>query len=131
MTTSLEQLAGTLPNGFHDALISTCKLDFVGRIAEFDLEVSVGDPNGVKADPDAYRAATLTVTGLSFCQIEPPDPRYPFTAAEPVMVDLCDADSTHPLAGTIPADAFFSRFFVSDWNAFIHIAASDATLTWR
>jgi hypothetical protein len=30
----------------------------------------------------------------------------------------------------VPACAFVNRIFVSDWNAFIYVAAQDAALRW-
>jgi len=33
-------------------------------------------------------------------------------------------------ARQVPAGGFAGRFFVTEWNAFIHFAALDARLTW-
>jgi hypothetical protein len=32
---------------------------------------------------------------------------------------------------SLPAYAFVRRFFVKDWNSFIHIAAKEAALIWQ
>jgi hypothetical protein len=46
------------------------------------------------------------------------------------LVDLCEADLTLPAARQLPAEAFAARFFVRQWNAFIHVAATHAELRW-
>jgi hypothetical protein len=65
-----------------------------------------------------------------FIQLEPPDPSYPYSEADVLRVDLCEPDLTHPLTDKLPADAFAARFFVAEWNAFIHLAARNAVLVW-
>ena len=60
---TLQELADTLPNGFHDAEVSSCAIDFVARIVTFELSIWMGD----ESDPERYRPDHLEITGLVFC----------------------------------------------------------------
>jgi hypothetical protein len=88
---TIEDLAGTLPNGFHDSEVEVMSVDFNARTAEFTLLVWVGtmqSPPG--PDRDKYRRARLTLIGLEYLAIEPPHPDYPYEDAGTIKIDLCD-----------------------------------------
>lgn len=121
---TLWDIAKSLPNGFHDALLRGYQVDFVARTLSFDLEVATGDS-------DAYRAATLTLTRLAFCEVQAPDSRYPFQNPAPLLVDLVECDATHLAVRAAGPSAFAGSFFVTNWNAFIHFAAEGAVIEWR
>lgn len=131
--TTLTQLAERLPNGLHDMYIERLTLDFECRIATFHVEVWVGDQSSqVKDDREAMRKGQLILEGLQYCVLEPPDASYPFAAPEALWsVDLYDADPAMPLVKGLGSDAFAGRFFVSQWNAFIVVAATKAVLRWN
>ena len=120
---TLQDLEKTLPNGFHDALLHGYRVDFVARTLSFDLALSTSG--------DAYRAATLTLTRLAFCEVQAPDSRYPFQNPAPLRVDLVECDATHLAVRAAGPGAFAASFFVTNWNAYIHFAAEAATLEWR
>ncbi len=124
--TTLRELADGLPNGFHDAQVSACAINYVNGSVTFELLVWMGD----ERERERYRAARLKVTGLLFCAFEPPDPRYPFAAGAPLVVDLCEADPAVPAIAALPASAFSGRLWVASWNAFIHLAGTHAELSW-
>jgi hypothetical protein len=91
--TSLGEIAATLPNGFHDAEVRSCSLDFQERTASFELNVWVGNMEASPEERELYRPA-------------------------------------HPLVGALPKNSFAARFFVSNWNAFIHFAGREVHLAW-
>lgn len=124
--TTLVDLARQLPNGFHDAQVSACSLDFVNRTVAFELQLWMGD----EADFERYRSARLTVTGLEYYAADPPDPRYPFAESAPLAVDLCEPDPAVRANSALPAHTFSARFWVANWNAFIHLAGTHAELRW-
>lgn len=127
---TLAELDQTLPNGLHDAEVRTVLLDFVSRVATFDLEVWIGDLEAPLAEGrETYRPATLELRGIGYFTIEPPDPRYPFDKGKAIKIDLCDADPAAALPPTKEAQ-FASRFFVNEWNAFISVSATHAELRW-
>ena len=128
---TLRDLERTLPNGFHDTKVRSCALDYVQRTALFQLDVWTGDLDAT--DPrerERYRSAALFVSGLAFCQMEPPDPTYPFQESAPLRVDASESDVPNAIAVKLPQGAFSARLYVANWNAFIRLAASDAALLW-
>jgi hypothetical protein len=130
--TTLTQLANRLPNGLHDMYIEKLVLDFERRIATFQVEVWVGDQSSdVEGEREAMRGGELILEGLLYCVLEPPDPSYPFAKPEALWsVDLCEPNPEMPLVKGLTPNAFAGRFFVSQWNAFINVAATDAILRW-
>ena len=128
---TLAELDRSLPNGFHDAEVGSCVLDFVARTATFELQIWIGDRDALLAsERELYRAARLVVTGLAFCQFEPPDPNYPFLESRPLRVDLSDSDPSNRAIRALPEGVFSGRFYVSNWNAFIQLAGREAELLW-
>ena len=133
---TLAELNTSLPNGFHDAEIFSFELDYRAGTARFNMSLLVGWPEDPEPDRQAYQEAALKITGLCFCSIEPPYSTYPFLPhGGPIYVSGDPAKPDHlpslpDLAAKFPAGAWCYRFFVHDWNAFIHIAARDAELTW-
>ncbi len=133
---TLDELDRSLPNGFHDAEIFSVALDYKAGTAKFHLSLLVGWPEDPDPERQAYQEATLLVTGLCFCSIDPPDPTYPFLPdGKPILVsgDPAERDclpSLPNLTTKVPDGTWFYRFFVDDWNAFIHIAGRNAEVTW-
>jgi hypothetical protein len=116
---------------FHDSLLRGLSTDFTSRTVEFVLEVCVGDPKAAtEQERERRRVARLELTGLQYFVIDPPDPSYPYRDEGPVDVDPCDADQDLAARYRMPESAFAGRLFVSDWNGYIHFAATNAALTW-
>jgi hypothetical protein len=127
---TLAEIEQQLPNGFHDAEIRSCTLDFMSRTVSFVLDVWIGDmASSDESQRERYRAGTLAIAGVAFCQIEAPDPTYPFREAKPLRVDLCKPEPS-PIGSAASAASFQARFYVSNWNSFINLAADDAKLEW-
>jgi len=133
---TLEELDNSLPNGFHDAEIFSLELDYSSGIARFRMNLLVGWPDDPEPEREKYQEATLVVSGLCFCSIDPPISTYAFLPdGTPIGVSGDPAKSDHlpslpDLAAKLPSGTWCYRFFVRDWNAFIHIAGRDAEVTW-
>ena len=133
---TLDQLDRSLPNGFHDAKIFSLELDYVAGIAKFHLNLLVGWPDDPEPECEAYREATLIISGLCFCSIDPPSAKYPFLPdGEPIRMAGAKAKNDAPpftpdLVAQFPAGSWCYHFFVDDWNASINIAARDAAVIW-
>ena len=129
---TLEELADRLPNGLHDLLVDRLSIDFIDRVLTLEVSVWTGDLNEqLDAEREARRSARLRLHGLQYCVVDPPDPRYPYDKADALwLVDLLDADPVVVGALSLPAGCFSSRFFVNQWNSFIHVGACSATLEW-
>jgi len=128
---NISDLEATLPNGFHDALLRAFTFDAVRRAFDAQLDISIGDPDARSGDArDAHRSARLTMTGVCHLSIDPPGPGASRSVEGPLMLDLCDSDDRVIPPSSIPVGGFAAKLFVAPWNAFIHIAAQEATLTW-
>ena len=131
---TLDEVAASLPNGFHDADIKSISIDYVAGTATFDLEVWVGDESAAKEEGrEVYRAAVLILSDLLFCVIDPPDPRYEYYEKKALWVDdasrgAASISTSVTLPTPLPENTFVYGFFVNNWNAFIHVAAMNARL---
>jgi hypothetical protein len=119
----IEELARSLPNGFHDALLRSFSVDPVRQVVEFAIDVSIDMHDG-------YRPAQLVLTGVTYVAVDPPGSGASGWSSRASLIEFCEPDPAHVEQVTTPDGGFSSRFFVSDWNAFIHFAAADAVLTW-
>ena len=127
---NLDTLEADLPNGLHDARLRSYSSDPVERKAEFVLDVWLGDLHSTAtSERERRRAARLELLGLVYLLVDNLDPRYPVTGA-PVQIDSCAADDNKELASQVPEGGFAGRFFITEWNAFIHFAAVEARLSW-
>ena len=132
---TLEELDATLPNGFHDSYVSVVTIDYVDRKATMDVEVWVGNTASPhEAEREKWRPGRLELSGLVFCTIDPPVSSYDYAKPAPLWIDLCPSDALRTdhlnLPQSVPEGAFVSHLFVSQWNAYIHVAALEASLTW-
>ena len=128
---NIDELEADLPHGFHDSLLRTFSSDMAEGRAEFVLDVWVGDlRSAVTAERERYRPARLELIGLGYLVVDDRDPQDMSFDLAPVQVDVCAADDDPERARQVPAGGFAGRFFVTEWNGFIHFAARDARLTW-
>ncbi len=127
---TMDELADSLPNGFHDAELAAVTIDFPKREARLALEIWVGDDE----HREAYRQAEVTLSGLIFWASEPPDSRYPYGEPESVKIDVGPIARLDPERRSalppIPQSAFANWLYVNEWNAFIYSAAENARLEW-
>jgi hypothetical protein len=128
---TLEELEADLPNGLHDAHLWDFSSDAAAGQADFILDVWLGDLHADHtADRERRRRGRLELSGLTYLVVDDADPRYPLSKGLPVQIDPCAADDDPERARQIPPGGFAGRFFVTEWNAFIHFAAVDARLMW-
>ncbi len=133
---TLEELADTLPNGLHDAQVSSVSIDYVRREARLIIDLWVGVPSEEEEVRDAYREGELKLSGLVYWIIEPPDVSYPFGESKQLWVDAGSLGSASfkpsvKLPEPLPSGAFASWIFVQDWNSFMFVAAMDVSLEWN
>jgi hypothetical protein len=84
----------------------------------------------VVAERERHRRARLELFGLGYLIVEQPDPRYGPLTKSPVQLDACAADDDADRLRRVPEGGFAGRFFITDWNSFIHFSALEARLTW-
>lgn len=128
---NLEELESDLPNGLHDCLLRTFVADPKERRAEFILDIWMGDlHSSATTERERRRRARLELIGLTYLVVDDPDPRYQVPDGSRVQIDACAADDDPERARQVPEGGFAGRFYVTEWNAFIHFAALEARLTW-
>lgn len=129
---TLEEFDQTFPNGFSDAKVRGISIDYTQRTATLQLDLRANPPDS--PDHDVYSAVVLTLSGLCYLSIDPPDTgRVLRLDNEPLTVDGDCEDPQKFLqfqhAHTMLGDkGFYCRFFVHDWNSFIHVAAAECNL---
>jgi len=132
---TLDEIAATLPNGFHDAELQTVAIDYPTSEARLILDLWIGDMGGTEAERESYRLAEVTLSGLAFWISEPPDARYPYSDIGAHRIDIGSVDtlkSKRPAElPPAPIGTFTNWIYVTDWNAFIYFAAKRASLEWR
>ena len=128
---TIDELESGLPNGLHDAYLRAFSSDPAAGQAAFTLDLWIGNlHSSLAAERECRRPARLELLGVTYLVIDPPDPRYPVADDAPVQIDSCAADDDPERSRLVPEGGFAGRFFVTEWNAFIHFAALDARLTW-
>ena len=131
---TFEELDRRFPNGFSDAEITFIAVDYGERAATLHLNLRGNPPES--ADRDVYSRAVLRATGIYYVSIDPPDPGQLFyPRREKITVDGLPEDPQdfplfNHLVPKLSVGSFCCRFFVHDWNSFIHIAAADAEFSW-
>jgi len=129
---TLEDIENSLPNGLHDAQIREIIIDYRHRTLRAEVAVWIGDLSGPVETHEKYRPGQLEITGLFFVIMEPPDPRYPFGNSKNLTIDGCDLRQNldAELLKSLPEESFFRSLWVGEWNAFIHVAGTDARFSW-
>jgi hypothetical protein len=131
---TFEELDQKFPNGFSDAEITGIIIDYGKRTATLQLNLRGNPPDSPKRDH--YAPALLTARGIYYLSLDPPDPNHLFGPdREKITVDGLPEDPHEfplfeDLKLKLPVGAFCCRFFVHDWNSFIHIGAADANFSW-
>jgi len=128
---TFDEIEGTLPWGLHDAYLEGIILDWLGARLELKLRLMMSEHQ------DMDQRACVTVTGLVYCAIDPPeiDPKRGYVAIPEhgLWIDTgagavtTGAESRLP---ETPAGCFLQWIFVHDWNRCIHICGKDASLSW-
>jgi hypothetical protein len=130
---TFEELDQRFPNGFDDAEILGLTVDYQSRTATLQISLRGNLPNSPYRDQ--YRQAKLTARDFYYLSIEPPDsdhlrPQGPQITVDGLPEDPANFPLFEHLKLTLPAGAFCCRFYVHDWNSFIHLAAKNAEFIW-
>jgi len=131
---SLTEIEQELPNGFHDAGLERIDVCFLTGQVKLIFQLCLGDPDAeTTEDRETYRRAALTLSGVIYFVVEPPEDGRDYFGPGPLRVDGGEAakglKAPKPFK-PLPEDVFAYWIFVEHWNSFIHLAASSATLEW-
>ena len=128
---NIKELEIQLDISLHDSLLHAMTTDLARQTADFVLNIWVGDLGATShRDRERRRVGQLRLTGVQYLVVDPPDPDYRYRLHAPVDIDLCEADPTMTARYPTEDGVFAGRFFVSDWNSFIHFAATSASFSW-
>ena len=129
--TTLSEIEASLPWGLHDAYLEALDIDW--QNAKLTLTVRVM----MTEHQDMDQRARITVTGLVFCAIDPPeiDPSrgYEPTPKMGLWIDADEGVANDEARRRLPATpdgCFLHWLFVHPWNRFIHICGRRADLEW-
>ena len=108
---TFHDVLSSLPNGFRDTELLPFGMDYVRRHLAFHLVVWIGDMNR----PDrreVYRPARLSLEGVAFLVIEPPDSTYPWLTLGPIGIDAGDGQPTQT-SSAVPTAPSGSMYLAS------------------
>jgi hypothetical protein len=128
---TFQEVAASLPNGFHDAELQRFEMDYMRRTLTFDVVVWIGRMDDTQAR-ELYRPARLSVDDVGFFVIEPPDARYPSRKPGPIRID---AGEGQPRQGSrtlpsVPAGNTTTWMYLEQFNQFALFSAGSASLEW-
>ena len=128
---TFNDLAKTLPNGFHDAELHRFEIDYVQRVLQFILVLWIGDMEDITVR-ELYRPARVTVHDVAYLVIEPPDTNYPWLDPGRIRIDTGEgqptqSDSKLPAA---PVGSSVTWMYLEELNRFLLFAAGHASLEW-
>jgi hypothetical protein len=130
---TLEYIAAQLPNGFHDAEVSSIVVDWGSRCVSFHGVAWMAR----EGPPEVYRSFELRAEGL--CSFLHPDrihARHFVDTPEsildrPVRVDGFPGWPPEKAPETPPfSEASAYTFYVYEWNDFITLQVARAVLSW-
>ena len=137
---TLAELAKTLPNGFHDAYLTSINMDYAKGELRLGMSLSFAAPDD-PPDVPGYRSALVTVTGVRLFVVDPPsaDPNYSVLECDEQPADgfvtstseLWNQAMDQKLIDAAGPNAPLYSFFMGTWNSCIHIAATDAVCVWK
>jgi hypothetical protein len=124
---TFDEIARSLPNGLHDAELMRINVDYARGLASVFLRIDMADGESQAW----YRDAEIRLSGVSLLSIEPPR-EIPLNAAKALWIDSGSgrAPKSEGLFPMLPEGTFLQWLYVSEWNAFIHVAARHAELVW-
>ena len=126
---TFQEVAASLPNGFHDAELHGFGMDYVHRRLQFDLFVWIGDMDA-SGGRELYRPARVTLDDVAFLVIEPPDSGYPWLDAGPIRIDAGEGQPRQSSSAlpNVPRSASISWMYLGELNRFLFFAAANAAL---
>src|SRR5512133_664598 len=136
---TFDEIADSLPNGFHDSEIRSISVDYLQRVTRIQWVIDLSSPDEPPKEPGSADV-TVVLRGVKYFVVEAPQPNYPFEDFRPLDVADCFDSSGCNAAGrrlvdpellaAPPHHKFANSFFVNDWNSVIHVAADEAELIW-
>lgn len=130
---TFEELDALYPNGFDDAYVDSLCMDYQYRTAELQLSLRGNPP--YSPNEHEYQRALLVLRDFYYFVVEPPDTDHLWCPVRSIQINGYPEDGNQfplfeHLKEKLSAGAFCCRFYVHDWNSYIHMAAKDAQFSW-
>jgi hypothetical protein len=131
-TNPIESITEKMPNGFHDSILFSFRVDYVKKEAEFIFGADVSDAE-LDNGESVYRHCRLILRGLYFLSVEPQLSFDKLTSEEGLWSDVGPLEKerlakVHPFG--LPRDVFANWIYSHETNAFIYIAARNVDFEW-
>ena len=125
---TFDELSDELPNGFHDAGLRDIEISYVSRSVVLHVTVNVAD----EEEEQYVRDLRVTLSGVAFFVIDPPDQNYPLAEGKALWTDAgAGAPTTSNVAlPALPPGASLNWIFVNEWNSFIRFASQTCCHEW-
>jgi len=142
---TIDEIAKTLPNGFHDSNLTRLEVNYIASSARlaFDIDATPPDVHG-RGSSRIMRTASVDIDGLLYFAIEPPfaqsfagdyvgdDRRMWITSDTADFSSLRFEDDYHQLRlpTALANGAFQHMFYSSSHNCCLYLAGMSAKFTW-
>jgi hypothetical protein len=123
---NFDDLIDELPNGLHDAQLHEITIAYSSRTVLLHATAVVTE------EAAAHRDLKITLAGVAFFLIDPPDPSYPFAQTKPLWIDAGSGQPATSEASVpaLPPGTTLNWIYVNEWNAFIRFAAASCRYEW-
>src|SRR5687768_9586429 len=112
---TLDEIAATLPNGFHDTQLLNLSIDYVNGAVKMRVHIWIGSMSDPAEEREKYVDAEIELEGLQFWVIGPPDPKYPYNEAGSIVIDVGSiSELANPPSGLpeVSGEVFVNWMFV-------------------
>lgn len=123
---TLQEIEARLPNGLHDAQLLWFTVDLAANTLTMNLEV-----DGVEGEE--VTPAKITVTGLCYFKLDPPDVLNPYAIGTATLIDSGNDPVRKGLVETevaakLPKGSFLYWIYLNGWNAIMVIGGKEARI---
>jgi hypothetical protein len=126
MSNAFEELERNLPNGFHDAELLGIHVDYVKAEVSITLLVDMGDPDVPTGATE--RPANVVFSGVKLFAVEAA--RNSGGLAASTVTSGPGQPRTKKDNERLPDGCFQAWFFLTKFNSFVQITATDVRFEW-
>jgi hypothetical protein len=129
---TLQDIENKLPNGLHDAQLLWLTLDLARSTLTLEVEVD-GSASETGEEEGEPTRAKITVTGLCYFKLDPPDVLNPYAIGTATLIDTGDDPVQKGLvenevATKLPRGSFLHWIYLNGWNSIMVVGGKEAQL---
>lgn len=129
----IEEIESELPNGFHDAKLISCNINYIHHSIHFEMDLYICDSYDISENINTFKRGELIIFDFLYCAIDPPDINFNFQNDGLWIASSGQIDKNNKLIKIpfkIPHGYFSYYFFINDWNSFIYFIAKNVSFRW-